>query len=660
MDKIITLAGRSDKGVFSFLIDHERQHLEKTASEYHPTIAAYINQAKPIPGRTQILLTALGAGEYWGNNANGDFFPEAALAHEGPDYGYKTFEQHAHIYKNHDNKNPNNSYGHVALSVYNPIFHRVELIVSLDNARAPDLVERHERGECLDVSMGTKVPFDVCSICGNRAPTRLQYCSHAKYYLGKLDPETGRLVYVINTMPRFFDISYVLIGADRIAKTLRKVASHGSLTGGVISSAEVAEKMAAALKSATIEKEVPASDAPGSSQLAGDLARSIMEIKAREEALPRPVMDRLSAFPLPRVLSTMTTLGILPKPQEFQRLVLVSIGRSSLADEMDARNECFDPAEEAPVSDRLNSSELLGAHNFDRSIMQLLLPFMAGRSYVAPHLGPRLASMAKEGSCNQPLPTFLKLGNDGARESQINKNGPILGLTAAMYSMLEKRANAEAVFGIDRLIAENPGLATALGLTLLSVFRHGLAIGGAPKLKGNFTPGEHYENPDVTNVFSRIEQLKQKPYMKVAEARGKREVSPTAKRLYLGMPAAFMASGALQKQRENSPRDNEKRAMAFVRSRPGVMSGLCTADALLSVTEKKAGSSMSKTASPYQRGVLAFAKSMPSGFFNFHKVASAEDFLRDVHDDSFDSQGGVKEALFDQAALETSLKFLSD
>jgi hypothetical protein len=66
MDKLLLFPGRTDKGVFTYVIDAEKSYLEKTACEYHPTIAAYIHNAKPIKGKTQILLTALGAGEYWG------------------------------------------------------------------------------------------------------------------------------------------------------------------------------------------------------------------------------------------------------------------------------------------------------------------------------------------------------------------------------------------------------------------------------------------------------------------------------------------------------------------------------------------------------------------------------------------------------------------
>src|SRR6187399_2413290 len=112
-EKQIILQGSNNRGLFTHVIDPNSRYHIKTAGEHHPTIAAYIRNAKPIPGITQLLLTALGAGEYWGDNANGDWFGEGELAHEGADYGYKTFETMAKVFKHHINKPDSPSYGTV-------------------------------------------------------------------------------------------------------------------------------------------------------------------------------------------------------------------------------------------------------------------------------------------------------------------------------------------------------------------------------------------------------------------------------------------------------------------------------------------------------------------------------------------------------------------
>lgn len=80
------------------------------------------------------------------------------------------------------------------------------------------------------VSHNCRVPFDVCSYCGNKAHTRDEYCKDVKdgghckagglkHNLGKMASVDGKLhqLYADNTQPYFFDISHVFVPADRIA-----------------------------------------------------------------------------------------------------------------------------------------------------------------------------------------------------------------------------------------------------------------------------------------------------------------------------------------------------------------------------------------------------------------------------------------------------------
>lgn len=620
MDKLLLFPGKTDSSIFTYVIDAEKTYLEKTASQYHPTIAAYINEAKSIKGRTQVLLTALGAGEFWGANVNGDWFGEAALAHEGPDYGYKTFETTAKIYKHHINKDPTAAYGDVTLSVYNPAFRRVELIISLNNARAPDIVERIESGDYPDWSMGCRVPFDVCSICGNRAPTRKQYCEHARYNLGKIDPATGKQVYVMNTRPKFFDISMVLIGADKIAKTHRKVASQSTHKPSfAVSSSLLAEKMAESTKDAVskvadIEKKVPASDPPSSQESLKDLARGIMEVKSREPSLPRPLLNRLGSYPLADSMSTLAMLGILPKPAEFQRIVLVSLGAGSAADALDARGEAFDPMS-CPCPTSEHEARLgLSARAFSPMVLQLLLPHLPSRSYMLPHLARRVFDMDKFAGSGEELPRLIKVGKDARKEREPLGILPMLALAAGLYAAFSKNAPGEAVHGLDKLLSSTPSLAAALGLGLYTTF-NSLA---KPGVKGNFISGE-YTNPDANDVFDRIERQKRKPFMKVGGLLG-----PASTRIMLGIPAAYMASGVLQKHREINPYDEENRIKSFVRRNPDVVSGALIADAILSSKGGGTHGMIRHLAPRIEKAKAAFKN---FGLKHFSKAASAQDYL---------------------------------
>lgn len=248
MDKQVTYLGKTASGVFCQALFGSSGVFEKTAGappfadwatgdqlrKYLSTITSTDRQ-KSI----YVLVNALGAGEYFGSNINADYFPWDALAHKGQDYGHETF-LNAHAYQHHKNKDHTRAFGMPVLSVLNPKMKRVELIIRLDRDKAKlegadGIISRIEAGEFPDVSMGCKVPYDICSICGQHSKTRFDYCQHMHppeelrhlYGPNKILPD-GRKIYVINTLPKFFDISFVFIGADKTAKVMAKVASKGN------------------------------------------------------------------------------------------------------------------------------------------------------------------------------------------------------------------------------------------------------------------------------------------------------------------------------------------------------------------------------------------------------------------------------------------------
>ncbi len=254
MIKQCQFRGIDDKGhIFCQPLGIDRD-FEKTASvlefrsKLHPRIQDFVRAIRPSAAGVYVLVNALGAGEYWGSNVNGDLFPEKALIHSPPDwenllvypdrarevgvawpYGYPTF-MGAYPYKHHVNKDPSRAFGRVELATWNPKMHRVELVVYLDRALcaqfdATDVINRIDNGEYPDVSMGCKVPYDVCTICEHASKTPNDYCIHAKQMMNQILPD-GRKVAVRNDFPKFFDISFVFIGADKTAKTMAKLAEQ--------------------------------------------------------------------------------------------------------------------------------------------------------------------------------------------------------------------------------------------------------------------------------------------------------------------------------------------------------------------------------------------------------------------------------------------------
>ena len=561
IEKHIHYSGRSDKGIFTFVIDTEHGFLCKTAAEYHPEVAEYIRNAKPILGKTQILLTALGSSSFWGNNVNGDAFPEEALSHRGSDYGVDTFKVYAKVYKHHVNKDPNNSYGDVVLAVYNPTYHRVELIIALDNAKCPEEVAKANAGEHIDFSMGCRVPWDECSICGNRAPTTKQYCEHLKYYMGRIHPPTGKMAFAVNRFPKFFDISIVLIGADRIAKSLLKVAS--------LNGAKIAET-----KQAEIEKEIPATEAPASQDSIDNLVRAIPEVKAREPEIPRPLLDSMAQnHGLPEIISTLTMLGIIPKPQEFQRIVLIRSGKRELADELDSKNLCFDPSmceEPDPAHGKILG---LDHNKFSPQIMSMMTPMMADRSYAAPHLVKRIL-ITIEKQADSRIPIFFDADNKDVDSSKKLGIMPIMLLTAGLYAAMAKKSPELAATRLGQVVSKHPGLAAALASTIPMLFNTVIGEGA----KGNFVAGMEQE---IDSVTEQMDKRRQKPFLKVAS-----NIGAFGNRAFLGVPAVYMASGMLQKSKNMNPDKQESKITRFIRRNPDIIGAAIALDSFLALSGK--------------------------------------------------------------------------
>jgi hypothetical protein len=447
--------------------------MEKTAAPLLPEVASFLHGLKPDHNKIYVLVNAMGASEYWGQNINGDLFPEASLIHRGRDYGYETFYG-AHPFKHHVNKDPNKSFGDVMVSVWNPHMKRVELVIAIDRERAEkvgasDICDKLDNGSFLDVSMGCKVPYDLCTICTdwrkyykaeatydpskhqsigkavlayNRqdpirglSPTTKDYCDHLRFQLNKIMPD-GKQAGMINRYPRFFDISFVFIGADRTAKVMAKLASTypGQWSLEAVPSWYVAETCGygqecdiSMEKSASIQgklsREAKLIDMAANALYGGKpMARGIDAIRARmkkktaqrklseivkdivpsqfhggvshvvdgdTDDIPESLLDQLGGEDSGDALSTASTLGMILKPHEFQRIMLVRMGRKNLADMLGEHRATF-----SPVPGR-------GEGGFGG--LGLGLGGMHMRPKLVPDIVSRLLPMLSRRSCFEPV-----------------------------------------------------------------------------------------------------------------------------------------------------------------------------------------------------------------------------------------------------------------
>ena len=179
--------------------------IEKTAGMKLPDGFSY------DPDYLYLKVKAVSAGEYWGDNKNNDYFPEAELVK-----WHKTFLS-AHAFKNHENKKIENAIGDVLTAEWNDKMKSVYLLIRIDRRIAPSIVRGYEKGFMTDVSMGCRVSHVICSYCGKKATSRFDYCDHLKTMKGRI-MDNGKKVCEINIGPKFHDISAVLNGAERSAK----------------------------------------------------------------------------------------------------------------------------------------------------------------------------------------------------------------------------------------------------------------------------------------------------------------------------------------------------------------------------------------------------------------------------------------------------------
>lgn len=399
----------------------------------HVKVAAesldYIRHVKPIPNETIILVLAMSAGEYYGPNRNGDGWPERPLRVGQTEIGpeevlpqrYKTFETHANVFKHHVNKDPNKRIGRVLRAFYNWQMHRVELLLSLLNQEAEDVVQRIEKGEFPAVSMGCKIKYDVCSICGHKAPSREHYCPHAKFQLTRFLPN-GKQVFVWNPMATFFDISMVRRPADRIGFMMKKVAES---VPEIWSSAEMGEyvdcmsrKLADARKLSVMDKVIQGGVA-ASKEEDGDLnvVKNFADRVAQPAAVATPPLDdsviqeMLQHRPAD-VLSTLSSMGIfLTTPEFLKYFVWQLVPNAEIPDGVleratDVQQQVFDILSQNPdlIEEIENSGFLnLSPENIRPELVNKFTPLLEKRSQHHPYLQRRLVAAVLQKNAAESL-----------------------------------------------------------------------------------------------------------------------------------------------------------------------------------------------------------------------------------------------------------------
>ena len=287
----VLMSGYDDSGNFpvaaivpQFRGGLDRDTLRKRASIFDAEYDLFERK----PKHTYIHLISVAAGEYYGPNSRADFYNGDSYEHEfpQPEKGRpsvivlkgglsathnKTFMENGGAYTEHfsslDGAEPQ---GYIVKAAINPEMHRGELIIGVETDKWADDIQMLESGTPMKFSIGASAPYDICSICGRVAHTEKEHCDHYKNMPGAVLAD-GSQVYVISDNCVFHDISRVKKPAEKIAFSIRKVASgdysrflkpigpaNPNVLRSLCKTASAVRRMDMLCKLAAIEKQITA------------------------------------------------------------------------------------------------------------------------------------------------------------------------------------------------------------------------------------------------------------------------------------------------------------------------------------------------------------------------------------------------------------------
>ena len=242
-----------------------------------------------------VRARAVSAGEHYGANDNGDFFPEAEL-----EKYHKTFVRRG-VYVNHKSDDPAGAIGIIIDAVWHGDKRKyVECLLAID--RSEPIAKKIESGIAHSWSMGALVKECECNLCGKKASTEAEYCEHLSQAMGR--EYQGRKVWAINHGLSFYELSNVTVPADPNAFTLQVLAESKALSAKLTALADAYQKK---VEQASSKKEASVAVSEVREKIAGKSAaprtdRQILgtvrhRLKAPAPNLPREgVHQRVSAL----------------------------------------------------------------------------------------------------------------------------------------------------------------------------------------------------------------------------------------------------------------------------------------------------------------------------------------------------------------------------
>ena len=275
-----------------------------------------------------MVINSVGAFETWGLNSKGDGFLREDLLKD-----YKTYEAFGEIYYRHGRYGHDRPFGRVIKAGYHPTLDLVVLFAILYKDRAyPEAIELLEKKELAGTSMGTQIEYDVCTICGHKAPTIAQHCDHVKYHLLEIldgpylyDPQVGML----NKGNKFHDISLTPVPAWKASSVIAKVAEKNvflfeeRIKSGDIRDEAPAYKEAMISRAAEMEKDVVINPP---AQIWDVLDKPELAMLAAQRSIP---VQKLTHFSIPGFVDLFDTIVGIPTIQEIAVILAHTDGNAA-------------------------------------------------------------------------------------------------------------------------------------------------------------------------------------------------------------------------------------------------------------------------------------------------------------------------------------------
>ena len=534
MDKIIHLdpyfPQTGELTVQPAVISYRGKNYVEGISKHASVGQDYFKSVVPVPGHSFVYVLAVSAWEIYGENRNGDGFPEFPYKENSNPSGitaedvlplhYKTFEEYGYNYRHHSNKQPEKAVGRVVKAFWNPPMHRVELLVDVENAKAPDLIERIVAGEFPPVSMGTRVPYDVCTVCLNHAPTRAQYCDHLKFNMRQV--VNGIIAAALNPKCKFFDISWVFKPADTMAYMMKKVADthsyeiSGAAAGEYLSAMQ--QRKEAAHKLAVIDKVIQGIPVAAKGEgidptELGNLQQmrdTVLDMGGEMRDLPDSALQNLATHPLQKIFSTLFASGMqLSTPEVIKITIYKGYPASEIPGEfvdksvvmqqkiLELLSECPQILEMFEKNNVFNMSP----RNIDPKIAEIAMPFMEKRSGIYEYLHRKV--VPEQWREEAPYTTPLSL-TDPATGQQY---GTTRGAAIRAHDEIAKRnlykviggaallGGAYKVMGSGLTNAGMGGIKPLLGLTL-----GGVGLAHLPSMGPHYMTDQGIPIPTLTEM----------------------------------------------------------------------------------------------------------------------------------------------------------------